>query len=339
VTALGHPRCRVQSRSSATWPYGQALRSGRLSRIQRRPCSSSAAWTPIIPRPERTFGIAWLAHAAAGPIRDSATCYVGVPLLLVAVLLGVTSWSSKIVRFLSCMLVVIIVASFGPALRVEGRRTWLLQWAGLFHIPLVRNSVSLRLMVFAYLVLAVATALWLAGPARRVPWARWGLGVLVLVFLALDTLPMNISRHATVPAFISSGQYRRQLYPGQVAVVISGVGNDGMLWQAESDFYFRIAGGYFTEGVSHRTDLPPQVQHLASVSPAGVRQFERYIRDRQVGAILVDARQRPVWANIFRKLGLVGHLAGGVIVYPADGCRSCGAPGGTQPHKGAPAAT
>ncbi|HUA40492.1 MAG TPA: hypothetical protein VMA32_02925 [Streptosporangiaceae bacterium] len=293
----------------------------------------------VIPRPERTFGIVWLAHAAAGPTRDSATCYVGVPLLLVVVLLAVTSWSSKIVRFLSCMLVLVIVASFGPVLHLEGRRTWELPWAALFHIPLVRNSLPLRLMVFAYLVLAVATALWLAGPAKRVPWARWALGVLVVVFLALDTVPINVSPHPTVPAFITSGQYRQQLSPGEVVVVVSGVGNAGMLWQAESDFYMRVDGGYFTEGVSHRTDLPLQVQQLASISPARVWQFERYVSDNHVGAILVDASHRLEWTNIFRKLGLVGHLSGGVIVYQTDGCQSCHAPVGTQPHKKVPSAT
>ncbi len=97
----------------------------------------------------------------------------------------------------------------------------------------------------------------------------------------------------------------------------SGVGNAGMIWQAESDFYTRVAGGYFTEGVSHQTDLPLQVQQLANISPARVRQFERYIEDHQVGAILVDASHRPVWADTFRKLGPAGHLSGGVIVYPA----------------------
>ena len=293
----------------------------------------------VIPRPGRTFGIAWLTHAAAGPIKDSAACYVGVPLLLLAVLLAVTAWSSKLVRFLSCMLVLIVLVSIGPEVYLEGHRTGSVPWAALFRLPLVRNSFPLRLMLFAYLVLAVATALWLAGPARRVSWARWALAVLVLASIALDTVPIKVSHHTTVPTFITSGQYRRQLSPGEVVVVVSDVGNAGMLWQAQTDFYMRVAGGYFTEGISHRTDLPLPVQHLSAATPARLAQFERFVKTDHVGAILLQVGQEPPWVGIFRKVGLVGHTTGGVVVFPTNGCMSCRAPGQIQLAKAALRAT
>jgi hypothetical protein len=277
----------------------------------------------VIPRVGRTFGITWLAHAAAGPNKLSWACYVGVPLLVLAVLLAFTSWQSRLVRFLSCMLVIILVASLGPVVYLEGRQTSTVPWARLFHLPIARNAIPLRLMVFAYLVLAVATALWLAGPAKRVPWARWGLAVLVLVFIALDTVSIKAKTHSEVPTFVSSGQYRRQLSSGEIVVVVSEVGNAGMLWQAQSDFYLRIAGGYINEGINHRTDLPRAVQVLSNATPSRVAQFERFVKADHVGAILLDTSQEPTWAGIFRKVGLVGHTTGGVVVYPTDGCRTC----------------
>ena len=42
-----------------------------------------------------------------------------------------------------------------------------------------------------------------------------------------------------------------------------------------------------------------------------------------VGAILLDASDKPAWVGIFGKVGLVGHTTGGVIVYPTNGCRTC----------------
>jgi hypothetical protein len=277
----------------------------------------------VIPRPGRTFGIAWLTHAAAGPHSISAACYVGVPLLVLAVLLAFTSWQSRLVRYMTIMLAFIVVAAIGPVVYVEGRRTAVVFWAKLFHLPLVRNAYPLRLMLFAYLILAVATALFLAGPAKRVPWARWGLGVLVVVFIALDTVPIKLTSHTTEPVFISSGQYRRQLAPGEIVVVISNVGNAGMLWQAQSDFYMRIAGGFINAGLNHRTDLPKPVQDLASASPSRVATFESFVRTDHVGAILLDAANEPRWVGIFHKLGLSGHRVGGVVVYPTHGCQSC----------------
>jgi hypothetical protein len=279
----------------------------------------------VIPRPQRTFGIAWLAHAAHGPVRPSEAGYVGVPLLLLVVLLAVTRWSSTMVRFLTCMLAFIVVAAFGPVLYLEGGHVARLPWAALWRLPVLRNAYPSRLMLFAYLVLAVATALYLAAPARRLPWAwaRWALAAIAVAFIALDIAPASVDHRSSVPAFISSGDYRRQLSPGEIVAVVSRVGNAGMLWQAQSGFYMRITGGYINQAITRYSDLPDQVQDLASATTGGVDRFERFVRAGHVGAILVDVRHEPTWAGIFRRMGLAGHRIGNVIVYQTNGCRSC----------------
>jgi hypothetical protein len=277
----------------------------------------------IIPRPQRAFGIAWLADAAHGPVRASEAGYVGVPLLLLVVLFAVTGWSSKMVRFLTCILAFIVVAAFGPALYVEGRDVASLPWGPLWRLPILRNAYPSRLMVFAYLVLAVATALYLAGPAKRIPWARWSLAVLVIAFIALDTPTLSVTPRSTVPAFISSGQYRQQLSRGEIVTVVSDVGNAGMLWQAQSDFYMRIAGGYINQAITRGSDLPDPVQDLSSATPVLVAQFEQFVRTNHVGAILLDASHEPKWVGIFRRMGLDGHRIGNVVVYPTNGCKAC----------------
>jgi len=280
----------------------------------------------VIPRPGRTLAIAWLVHAAAGPDKLSAACYIGIPLLVLVALLAATSWQSRLVRFLCCMLVIIVVASLGPVIYLEGHRTYTVPWAGLFHLPLVRNGYPLRWMVFADLVLAVAAALWLAGPAKRVSWARWPLAVLVILSIALDAAPVKVKAFDEVPTFISAGQYRRQLSPGEIVVVVSNVGDAGMLWQAQSDFYMRIAGGYINQGFNHQTDLPAPVAALADPTAANVASFERFVKADDVGAILLDAQDVPPWVGIFATVGLVGRTTGGVVVYPTYGCRTCRAP-------------
>ncbi len=280
----------------------------------------------VIPRLTRTFGIAWLTHAAGEPSRVSEACYVGIPLLLLAVLLAVTRWSSKLVRFLSCMLAFIMVAALGSALYVEGSAVVSLPWGELWRLPILRNAYPSRLMLFAYLVLAVATALWLAGPARKVSWARWTLAVLVIAFIALDTPTISVAPRTSVPVFISSGRYQRQLSPGEVVVVVSQIGNAGMLWQAESDFYLRIAGGYINQAIDRGSDLPDPVQDLDEGSSAQVAQFAQFVKHDHVGAILLDARHEPLWVGIFRRMGLHGHLFGDVIVYKTNDCQSCRLP-------------
>ena len=277
----------------------------------------------VLPRPGRTFGIAWLTHAAAGPAPISMADYVGVPLLVLALLLALTGWSSKLIRFLSCMLVFVVVASIGPVIHVDGHRVAAVPWARLFDLPIVRSSYPSRLMLFAYLALAVATALWLARPATW-SWARWTLALLVIAAIAVNAHPVVVKAHTTVPSFISTGQYRRNLSPGEIVVVVSNIRDASMLWQAQSDFYMRIAGGFINEGYNrHRNDLPAQVQALHKPTPANVAGFEAYVKANKIGAVLVDAAHEPQWAGIFGRIGLAGHRAGEVMIYNINGCNSC----------------
>ena len=276
----------------------------------------------VVPRPQSAQSFGWLSHLAAGPAQISDAGYVGIPLLVLAVALAVTRWSSTLVRFLTCMLGFIIVASLGPALYVDGHRAGKLPWYPIWSLPLVRNAYPSRLMLFAYLVLAVATALFLAKPGKWL-WLRWPLGLLVIVAIAQDAPHIDAAPHSTVPALVSAGTYRSHLKPGEIVVVVSRIGNAGMLWQAQTDFYTRLAGGYINQAITRGSDLPPEVQRLAHATPRIVREFEQYITSDHIGAILIDGNHQPQWVGIFRKIGLTGHWIGNVIVYPTNGCSSC----------------
>jgi hypothetical protein len=276
----------------------------------------------VIPRPGTVAGIPWLYDLATGPIPVSAAGYVGIPLLVLAVLLAVTGWSSRFVRFLTAMLAFIILAALGTTLRVGGGQLFSFPWARLWQLPIVRNAYPSRLMLFAYLALAVMTAVWLARSQSR-RWLRLSLAVLVIAALVQDAGNFDIYPHSTVPTFISSGDYRQQLSPGETVVVVSDVGNAGMLWQAETGFYVRLAGGYINQAITKGSDLPRPVQRLARATPANVAHFEAYVRKARIGAILVDHKHSPLWVGMFWRMGLRGYYSGNVIVYPVDGCRTC----------------
>jgi hypothetical protein len=286
----------------------------------------------VIPRPGVTTRIPWLYELATGPIPVSAAGYVGIPLLVVAVLLAVTGWSSRLVRFLAATLAFVIVASLGPALYIGGGQVLTFPWARLWQLPIVRNAYPSRLMLFAYLALAVMTALWLARSQGN-RWLRVALAALVVAALVQDAGAFDITPQSTLPAFISSGAYKKQLSPGDTVLVVSVVGNAGMLWQAESGFYVRLAGGYINQAITKGSDLPRPVQRLSKATPQGVARFESYVKQANIGAILVDRNHSPKWVGMFWRVGLKGHYSGNVIVYSVNGCRSCRALGWAQiPH-------
>ncbi len=287
----------------------------------------------VIPRPGVTTRIPWLYELATGPIPVSAAGYVGIPVLVLAIWLAATGWSSRLVRFLTGMVAFLIVASLGSALYIGGGQVLSFPWAPLWRLPVVRNAYPSRLMLFAYLALAVMTAVWLARPqAKR--WLRISLAVLVVAALVQDAGAFDVLPQSTLPAFISSGYYKKQLSAGETVIVVSGVGNAGMLWQAETGFYMRLAGGYINQAITKGSDLPRPVQRLAQATPEGVTRFENYLRNARIGAILVDRSHAPKWVGMFWRVGLKGYYAGNVIVYRVNGCQSCRALGWDQIPRG-----
>jgi hypothetical protein len=106
-------------------------------------------------------------------------------------------------------------------------------------------------------------------------------------------------------------------------VMASASGNVGMRWQAETDFYFRLAGGFVNSAFNGHTDLPARVADLADhpVTPTSIGSFRRFLSAAKISAILVDAGSLPKWSWKLRKAGLQplrgGQPIGGVIIYRA----------------------
>jgi hypothetical protein len=276
----------------------------------------------VVPRPTRTFGWGWLADSAALSPRQSKDGYVGIPLLVLAVALAVAGWPRKLIRFLLILLVVVIVFALGPTLSIDGHHIAGFPWHGLWFLPIARSAFPARFMVFAFLILAVMTALWLAGPPRW-RWARWALALLVGVSIVANTPTLNTTR-SNLPAFIAAGEYRHYLAPRSTVVVVSGRGNAGMLWQAQTDFYSRLAGGFINAAIAHGSDLPWQVASLARLGQAApaqyqVRRFRAYLRRAGIAAILVEQRWAGPWPGIFTRFGLKGQAIGGVILFRTAG--------------------
>jgi hypothetical protein len=117
-----------------------------------------------------------------------------------------------------------------------------------------------------------------------------------------------------LPAFITDGLYRQYLKPGEIVVVVSKRGNAGMLFQADAGFYFRIAGGYINMSLSQ--DDPQAVVALTHPTRDTEGQFQSYVREAGVGAILVEQTWAEPWMSVFGRMGLRGTSAGGVTLYP-----------------------
>ena len=114
----------------------------------------------------------------------------------------------------------------------------------------------------------------------------------------------------------SAGLYRDYLRPGEIVLVVSDRGNAGMLFQADTNFYMRVAGGFINQSLSGSTGRPAPVALLQRPTPAREQRFRAYVREAGVGAILVERAWAAPWMQIFSRMGLHGTWVGGMIVYP-----------------------
>jgi hypothetical protein len=290
----------------------------------------------IVPRPDRVFGLRSLgAYASHTLSHYSLSAYVGIPLLVVLLALAVFAWRSRITRLVVIVFVVIIALAVGPNLLVGGTQVVALPWGGLWSLPIARSAEPSRFIVFGYLVLAIALALWLAAPVanRLLRAARWGLGLLAIAaifadlptFYAVDvpTPPPHLAPAAAaamrptneLPAFITDGLYKRYLKPGEIVVVVSDRGNAGMLFQASAGFYFRVAGGFINASMSRVSALPRPVELLTHPTRARGKGFDNYVHAAGVGAVIVEQGWAEPWTKVFDHLGLPKTSVGGVIIY------------------------
>jgi hypothetical protein len=181
--------------------------------------------------------------------------YLGLPILIAVGVFARRERSTATGRFLLLCLVTGVLSELGAFLRLDGRRLLPLPLATIDHLPLVDNVLPVRLSLFVSLAAAVIVA-FVAAEARS-SWTRQ-----VLPALAVISILPNLGSHAWItrpdnPPFISQKVYRTCLLRDENTLVFPAGGRgDAMLWQAESAFWFRMAGGY-----------------LSPVVPANFRQY------------------------------------------------------------------
>lgn len=203
--------------------------------------------------------------------------YLGVPLLLLLAGAGLFMWRRPVVRAGLAVAVVFIVLSFGAHLHVAGHETAIpLPWLPMTHLPLFQDILPSRLMVYAFLAIAVVLARALASLSSR-RLAAWIVPLATVVALlpltpqlplytaapvlppAWDSAAVAIPTGATVLTIPCPCQYPGRAIPWHM---------DGMDWQVATDMRFRIIGGWFVgTAAPHQQVLDTVSLMLASTSP------------------------------------------------------------------------
>ena len=187
------------------------------------------------------------------------SAYLGLPLLLVLVVLGVRWRSSPVVRLGLALMAVAAVLSLGPTLLVGGEDTGIpLPWAFFEDLPLLPSLIPARLAQLTALFAGLLVALFLQAVWKGGGWRRPAAVVVALLVLVplwpSSTVP---AEEVTTPAFFT-GPAVESLPRDSVALVLPWPSRRtalAMTWQAEAGLWYRMPGGYFI-GPQRDSDLP-----------------------------------------------------------------------------------
>jgi hypothetical protein len=244
--------------------------------------------------------------------------YVGVPLIALAVAFVRRRRDESWARALAVITIIAIVLSLGPFVLIAGRPIIPMPGAILSALPLINKALPARLMVYAFLALALMTALWM----NEVQLPRWQSAAAAAI-IVLSMLPNLSARFWTsaldVPAFFRGSSYTKYLAGGETIVALPyGYTGNSMAWQLESGWYFRMAGGYAGSPPAEFRRWPivrTFYRVETTVLPDAGEQMRAFLGAHRADAVLVDDRAANVWHPLIATLGVSGTHAGGITIY------------------------
>ncbi len=232
----------------------------------------------------------WLGPFPGDMLEQGA--YIGLPLLVMWVLFCKNYRHTSLGQLLLYSAGILMLLSLGPWLTICKHPLPIpLPWWGLNRIPLVQDALPIRLTLYVSLATAVMAAVWLADAPTN--WRlKLGLAVACTIFLLPNFSLMRLwSIDPPIPVFFVKGVYKHFLRRNENVLVLPIIaGGKSILWQAESKFYFRIAGGYLGPP-------PPRMAHnpvmeacmSGGQTPQLAKQVWPFIRHAHIGAVIISA--------------------------------------------------
>jgi hypothetical protein len=241
--------------------------------------------------------------------------YLGPFFLFVLLYSAVRQWQSPAVRILLIVAASTWLLSLG-AYRQIGQHTLWLPWSLFWKLPFVGQAIPLRLAQYCYLDLAMLTALFL--DRLKVNWHRT-LGVLLSVLFILPAVPATERAITAVdtPEFFGTPLITKYVDRDEIVLVFpNSADGNSMLWQAQTDMYFRMAGGY-TGGIPpiFADERIPELFAPGPISLARGEQLKAFLTRYGIRTVIVNANNSSGWSDLNPVLGTNPVSVGGVLFY------------------------
>lgn len=280
---------------------------------------SADALNLLIPSPLNEIGCLPLLESISRTFNHGRSAetvaYLSWPLLIIAAVYARRHWHEPLGKLLVDFALVLLVFSFGGVLIVKGNLSGIgLPWQ-ILETSVLKNAAPVRLLLYVYLILAVITSLWLSAANLR-PWLKLTIGAAIIA-LQLPNLSAAFWVHSVVePAFFRDGLYRNYLKKDDTVLILPfWPRGDMMLWQAETRMYFRMAGGDGPWPKPFRRWPIIDAFAWRSWVPDAPAQFDSYLTDNGVSALIVEDSNLPLWGKLASSLPTAPIRVGGVSLY------------------------
>jgi hypothetical protein len=243
--------------------------------------------------------------------------YLGPGFWIILVLYIESYWSTRAGKFLILSLTIIGLMSLGPILHIDGIERGPAPWLVLSKLPLIEQALPGRFGIYFFLVAAVIASLYLSQSSTSRS------SKLLLSTICLLSLAPNFAAFRSevmqirIPQFFRSGEYKRYLARNDNVLVLPYTQpEDGLLWQVQTDFYFRLAAA--------RLGIPPAEFSgwpvLSTLNTGDeimdfTEQFQAFLCVHGVKAVIIDPHAGGPWQRLLARAGLVPLKTGGVLFY------------------------
>jgi len=244
------------------------------------------------------------------------TGYLCLPLLIVLIWFGYRRWGEPTARALVAFVIITCVLSIGPRLHLAGHVGPGMPWKLATHLPLLNSALPARFMIYAYLALAVVVSLLANTRNMSAPWKYAGSALIVLLMLPNSSNEYWERANAS-PEFFTSGVFKQYLTRNETVVVLPyGMTGNSMLWQAESDMYYRMAGGYVSANTPDAFVAWPITNYFLhrDAIPDAEDQLKAFLSTHDVHTVLVTDEAWPFWKALMSTLASSLQHAGGVYI-------------------------
>jgi hypothetical protein len=246
--------------------------------------------------------------------RIGSTPFIGVGLLIMLIGFAITERRRRATWALLSFVAVTALFTLGPHLHVAGRTLISLPGAIVSELPLLRQAIPERFIVFTDLAIAVIAALWLSRTRGRYAWMRWVVVVCGAALLIPNVSSLSWHGPDTTPAFFSDGTYATVLTPGETVLMIPEKRGQGMAWQAAADFSFRMPDGYV--GPSPQGIPSDPLDRGLSLRGGEVPDpvvLQPWLAEHGVSAIVMADVARPMFETVVRYVDFVPVYEGGGV--------------------------